>query len=84
MRDAITWYRKEGGPQLALEMANAFEQAANSAVAKPMSHRAYELVPPVRRVVIGRFPYVVFFVVEADTVVVLDAVHTSQKPPVTF
>ena len=84
MRKAVAWYRKEGGAKLATDAAEAFEAAANSAAENPLLHEVYEPVPPVRRVVIKRFPYVVFFVSEEDTVVILDALHTSQRPPEGF
>jgi plasmid stabilization system protein ParE len=84
MRNTIAWYRKEGGAKLALDVAEAFELAANAAAEKPMSHSAYGPVPPVRRVLIRRFPYVVFFVIEEDLVVIIDTIHTSKKPPEAF
>ena len=84
MRQAIAWYRKEGGAKLALDVAGAFELAAKAAADNPMSHSAYEPVPPVRRVVIKRFPYVGFFFNDDNIVFVLDVIHTSQKPPASF
>ena len=84
MRKAIAWYRKEGGAKLAVDAAEAFDVAAKSAAENPMLHEAYEPVPPVRRVVVKRFPYIAFFVIEENVVVILNVIHTSQRPPEGF
>ena len=84
IRSAVAWYRQEGGIALSTKAAKAFKDAAQSAADNPMQHTAYEPVPPVRRVVMDRFPYLVFYLLEGDFVVIIDVLHTSMKPPKAF
>ena len=76
---AVEWYdhEREGlGIDLLLEVADALEAIGE----RPM---AWPIVPdraPVRRFVLGRFPYVVYFAVRADHVLVVAFGHTSRRP----
>ncbi len=46
----------------------------------PQAYR--EVHPRVRRALLRRFPYMVFFVTEPDRIVIIGVVHVRQSPDV--
>ena len=84
INQAIDWYLSEGGKVLAARAAKAFRSAVRSIASDPLLNPPYPDVPGVRRKVMSRFPYLVFYVVDDDRVVVLDVLHTAKKPPKEF
>ena len=57
--------------------ARAFADAIERMQAQPLSYPA--VVGSIRRVILQRFPYAIYFRVETDEIVVL-AVHSRQDP----
>jgi len=56
-------------------------EAAFSTIARmPQGYR--EIRPRVRRALLRRFPYMIFFVVEPERVVIIGVVHVRQSPDV--
>ena len=74
---AFAWYEKQRpglGPQFRDELGNALSKVA----ANPQS---YPIVRArIRRAVLHRFPYLVFYLVEHQEIVVLACLHASRDP----
>ena len=76
---AAEWYEHERvglGDELLAEAAGALKAIAQSPAAWSFVMRS----KVVRRYVFERFPYIAYFVVRADHVLVLAFGHTSRKP----
>lgn len=84
INQAIDWYLSEGGKALAARAAKAFRSAVMSIANDPLLNPPYPDVPGVRRKVMSRFPYLIFYALDDDKVVVLDVLHTAKKPPKKF
>ncbi len=75
--EAIDWY--EGQIQgLGSEFELAFELQLKRLVQVPLSYT--EIAPRVRRTLLPRFPYGVFYTVENDLVQVLAVIHNARNP----
>jgi plasmid stabilization system protein ParE len=74
---ASAWYaaQREG---LDAEFLLAFESALSRIRRFP--NGPAEAIPGVRRQLLRRFPYAVYFVVESDFIKVLAVYHTSRDP----
>lgn len=84
INQAIDWYLSEGGKTLAARAAKAFRSAVRSIASDPLLNPPYPDVLGVRRKVMSRFPYLVFYALDDDKVVVLDVLHAAKKPPKEF
>lgn len=77
IRDAVDWYAGQR-PGLDAEFLEALTYCFEVLRSHPL---AYEAVHgPIRRGLLRRFPYGVFYVVESDRVVVLAVYHASREP----
>jgi plasmid stabilization system protein ParE len=77
LREAFRWYeeRQPGlGDQFILECDRSF------ALAQENPKLFLEIHHHVRRVLIKRFPYGVFYLVKADEVIVLAVLHQARSP----
>lgn len=84
INQAIDWYLSEGGKDLAARAAKAFRSAVKSIASDPLLNPPYLDVPGVRRKVMSRFPYLVFYLLNDNTVVILDVQHVAKNPPKAF
>ena len=74
---AYEWYEAQS-PGLGSEFELAFELQLKRLEQVP---RLYpEILPGVRRTLLPRFPYGVFYVVKDDLVHVLGVIHTARNP----
>lgn len=75
--DALAWYRERG-----LELGEEFLRALDSCVTTiqrlPESHPV--VFRDIRRALLSRFPYGVFYVREGDTITVLACFHAKRNP----
>ena len=75
--EACDWYRRQS-PALAERFTGAVADAIQEIVEHP---RAYQVVEPdVRRAGLIVFPYLVYYTIEDDTVVVLAVIHGKRHP----
>jgi plasmid stabilization system protein ParE len=76
---AAEWYetRRAG---LGLELVAVIDRAFDAILEAPLSYAEWRDDRPYRRKVVERFPYVVFFTVEGDTVVVIAVAHARRRP----
>jgi toxin ParE1/3/4 len=76
---AAEWYeaRRVG---LGIELVAAMDRAFDAIAAAPSSFPAWRDDRPYRMKVVERFPYVVFFTFDGDTVTVVAAAHARRRP----
>lgn len=79
LAQAAEWYeaKRTGlGVELVAIVDRAFDEIQEAPLAYPLWHSDR----PYRRKVLTRFPYVVFFRVEADEVEVIAVAHAKRRP----
>ena len=74
---AFEWYERER-PGLGLEFLDELRAAYGRIVDGPLKYQ--QLRSNIRRALLKRFPYAVFFTVEDEIIVVLAVLHTSRDP----
>ena len=74
---AFLWYEKEQSG-LGLEFLDELRAAYNRIVESPYLYT--HLRSSVRRALLKRFPYIVYFAVEPTVIVVLAVLHASRDP----
>lgn len=74
---AFEWYENER-QGLGLEFLDELREGYNRIVAGPLKYE--ELRGGIRRVLLRRFPYAVYFATEGDIVVVVAVLHASRDP----
>lgn len=75
--EAAQWYehRRAG---LGLEFTATILEAAKHAAEFPFRHGLMRRRPQVRRVLVKRFPYLVFYLVRGDSVIVFAVLHQKR------
>lgn len=77
VRDARAWYRERG-----LELGEEFLRSLDACLASiqrlPESHPV--VYRDIRRALLSRFPYGVFYIREGDTITVLACFHAKRDP----
>lgn len=74
---AFEWYEKEQaglGQEFLVELRAAYDRVADA----PLQYQ--HLRSGIRRALVRRFPYAVYFALEEDVVVVLAMLHASRDP----
>jgi plasmid stabilization system protein ParE len=79
MDAAFAWYENRQ-PGLGTEFLRACEASFTAIARLPKAYR--EVHPRIRRALLRRFPYMVFFVAEPDRIVIIGVVHVRQSPEV--
>ena len=74
---AFDWYEKEQ-PGLGLEFLDELRAVYDQIVAGPQRYQ--ELRSGIRRVLLRRFPYAVYFAIERESIVVVAVLHASRDP----
>jgi plasmid stabilization system protein ParE len=74
---AFEWYENERAG-LGVEFLNELRAAYNRIAEGPLKYQ--ELRGAIRRALLRRFPYAVYFAVEADVVVIVAVLHASRDP----
>lgn len=77
IESAFEWYENEQ-QGLGIEFLDELRAAFARVVEGPLKYE--NLRSGVRRVLLRRFPYAVYFAVEADIIVVLTVLHASREP----
>ncbi len=79
LADASLWYENER-PGLGEEFVEAVDLLLAGVQSNPQFFR--EVLPPIRRVLMKRFPYLVFFYEGNGQIVVLSIHHAKRNPAV--
>jgi toxin ParE1/3/4 len=79
--DDILGYVSERSPLGALHVEARFRHAFNHIARWPEGAARVEQRPEVRRLPLGRFPYVIYYEIGLDTVTVLRILHGARRQP---
>ncbi len=74
---AVEWYEKEQaglGQEFLAELRTTYDRVAHA----PLQYQ--HLRSGIRRALLRRFPYAVYFAIEGDAAVVLAVLHASRDP----
>ncbi len=74
---AFEWYENEQ-PGLGVEFLNELRATYKRVADGPLKYQ--ELRGGIRRALLRRFPYAVYFAIEADIVVIVAVLHASRDP----
>ena len=75
--EAAIWYEgRERG--LGLEVTSEIHAAMARATQNPLAYLLLRERPHVRRILVRRFPYRIFYIVRADAIIVFAVLHAAQ------
>jgi toxin ParE1/3/4 len=83
LRAASVWYDEQRaglGEELLDEVSSILERIGERPASFPVWPGTSAVPSPIRRAVLGRFPYVVAFEVHAQHVLVLAIAHAKRRP----
>lgn len=78
VRQAFEWYQKRS-EGLGLEFLRAIEACLSGIVRNPFAYTIAK-TPNVRRALIRRFPYALFYLVDDDAIVVIAVFNVKRQP----
>jgi len=79
LAEAAEWYeaKRQGlGVELVLHVQHAFDEILQAPETSPL----WQAARPYRKLAMRRFPYVIMFTVDDETVEVLAVAHTKRRP----
>jgi plasmid stabilization system protein ParE len=79
LAEAAAWYETRR-PGLGVELVMIVERALEEISDAPLAWALWRDDRPYRRKVLGRFPYVIFFRIDPDAIVVLAIAHAKRRP----
>ena len=79
LQSAAMWY-EEKRPGLGVEFVAIVDQALQSVLEHPEACPLWRPDRPYRKHPLKRFPYVVFFRIDSETVVIVAAAHAKRRP----
>jgi plasmid stabilization system protein ParE len=79
LAEAQAWYEDQRSG-LGTEFMAAVEGGLDDIRRAPEQWPIWRFDRPYRKRVLGRFPYVIFYVIEHDAIVVLAVAHTKRRP----
>lgn len=79
IQEAMRWYEHRR-PGLGEEFFGTVERAMQRAAEAPLRWRTWPDETRFRRVVAGRFPYLLFYGVRGDTIEVVAIAHAKREP----
>lgn len=77
VEDAAHWYERQG-PGLGLEFVDAVAERLESIRANPEAYPV--IMGEIRRALLRRFPYGMFYLIEPDRIVVVACFHARLNP----
>ena len=77
IEDAALWYR-ENDLQLSLDFTSEVHAILARIADSPLQFPSAKRNPEVRRALLNRFPYKIFFVIRPDAIVVFRVLHTAR------
>jgi plasmid stabilization system protein ParE len=78
IREARIWY-EDKSPSLGMKFIESVNRCLDQIEARPITFPVFS--KSIRRAVLDRFPYCVYFVVQGETVVVIVAVVHGRRDP---
>ena len=78
VQQAFDWYQEQS-EGLGLEFLRAIEACLSSVSRNPFAYTVVK-VPNVRRAVVRRFPYALFYLVDDDAIVIIAVFNVKRRP----
>ena len=78
VHQAFEWY-EEQSKGLGLEFLRAIEACLSGVTRSPLAYQVVK-VPNIRRAVVRRFPYALFYLVDDDAIVVIAVFNIKRRP----
>lgn len=78
LAEIARWY-EEKQPGLGWQFVEEAGQAVKRALGNPRAYRLMRRQPQVRRILVHRFPYRIFYVLRDDALVVFAVIHGKRK-----
>jgi plasmid stabilization system protein ParE len=75
--EAMAWYERRA-PELGLEFYRTYLEVLTRIAENPELYR--KVRGDVRRVVLRRFPYAVFYLFDGDEIVIVSCLHEKRSP----
>jgi plasmid stabilization system protein ParE len=79
LADAAAWYEAKR-PGLGDQFLDAVDSALSTIADAPTTWPYWKPPQPYRKYVLARFPYVVFFTVDAEAVTIVAIAHGKRRP----
>ena len=78
VQQAFDWYQEQS-EGLGLEFLRAIEACLSGVMRNPFAYMVVE-VPNVRRAVVRRFPYTLFYLVDDEAIIVIAVFNVKRQP----
>ncbi len=78
VQQAFHWYQEQS-EGLGFEFLRAIEACLSGVTRNPFAYAVVK-VPNVRRAIVRRFPYALFYLVDDDAIVVIAAFNVKRRP----
>lgn len=78
VQQAFDWY-EEQSEGLGLEFLRAIEACLSGITRNPFAYTVVK-VPDVRRAIVRRFPYALFYLVDEDAIVIIAVFNVKRRP----
>ena len=78
VQQAFEWYQQQS-EGLGLEFLRAIEACLSGVKRNPFAYTVAK-VPNVRRVIVRRFPYALFYLVDDDAIVIIAVFNVKRQP----
>ena len=78
VQQAFDWYQEQS-EGLGLEFLRAIEACLSGIMRNPLAYTVFK-VPNVRRALVRRFPYVLFYLVDDDAIVIIAVFNVKRQP----
>ncbi len=79
LQSAATWY-EEKRPGVGIEFIAVLDRAFESILENPEACPVWRPDRPYRRLLLKRFPYVVFFRIDSSTIEIVAVAHAKRRP----
>ncbi len=76
LEEAITWYENER-QGLGEQFFNNFEDAKEKIEINPNRYR--NIIPGVKRILIKKFPYKIFYIISDNTILIIGLTHAKRS-----
>ncbi len=76
LEEAIDWY-ENAKPGLGKKFFKHFEEATDKILEAPNAYRI--IIPGVRRIIIKKFPYKIFYVFSENTIFIIGVAHEKRS-----
>lgn len=77
LEEIFLWYEKEA-VNLGFRFLDSFSETVDRLKANP--YHAFNVIDTTRRAIIKKFPYIIYYAVEKDHIVVFAVLHQSKDP----